>query len=276
MHLTVGFYDDWSTGPATDIISQLAIEAGFTFSVTMLGRPGNCSAAFLEKMGPSCPKSFSPFFEITAQHFDITGPWWAIDHTRLLRQDFAPPWVDNSLALFTVTDKSSVSIDWLGFAAPFTGTTWLAILAVCIMTGISTFMYETGFSKNQTLREIEVGMINSAEGALAAMINGESMEDTVTAPAKMINFSFMFFILVTLAAYTGNTAAFLTVVGSETNAPISKLSDIIDDGYTACAYASDGILEEIGAVIDIAVIDIAVIDIAVIDIAVIDPIIQSD
>jgi hypothetical protein len=251
MHLSIGEWEDTTGGVTVDIAmgrmitKQLSIEAGFTYNIENLGHPRNCTAAFLAMIAPkSCPQSYNQMLTEVLHHYDMAVPWWGITLGRLQHHDFTAAYVDTSLTLFTMTGEEAFGIEWLSFAAPFTGRAWLLVLFMCIVTGVSLFSFED--HRGESLKELEKGIVMKVEQAMQGLISGSHEPTDVphSTAVKMVEVSFSIVVLVVLSAYTANTAAFLTVEASKPSSLVSKLSDIMDKEYTACAFTSDGFIEE--------------------------------
>jgi hypothetical protein len=214
MHLTFGFWQSDDIPMVRMITEQLSIEAGFTYDIELVGEPRNCSAAFLAKTNGSCSESFGAMFFDVLDHYDATGPWWVVTPIRQRGHDFTPPFVDTALALFTTASPEMHTINWLSFAAPFTGEAWLLVLLVCIFTALCMFFYEEGIQPGESLLQMEKDIASKVEQTLEGLIAGMSVSDANSAAGKVTTFSFMFVILVVISAYTANTAAFLTVAAA--------------------------------------------------------------
>jgi hypothetical protein len=207
-------------GMALDILEQLAIETGFTYDVFVLGSPGACTQAYYETVGGECPPTFGPFFNKLMNRFDIAGPWWMKTSERELNHDFAPSYIDNSITLITVTHSIDVGIDWLSWAAPFTGSAWLLIMAMCILTGIATFMFEKGVHFKDKFSDVERGLATAIEEALEGLVIGGSVQEATTTAGKLASVSFTFVILVIIAG----TCVSLPPNGSHDTEPVRPRS----------------------------------------------------
>jgi hypothetical protein len=251
MNLTFGFWDSDDVPMARQIVEQLSVEAGFAYEIALLGKPGNCTSNFLANSNGTCPPNFGEFFFTSLAQYDVGGPWWVVQPSRQRAHDFTPPFADTALMLMTWTSPNDKAIDWLSFAAPFTYNAWLLCFVMCVTTGIAMFVYEDDMCRGQasltkeSLLKLEQGLVHSVEQAVEGLLAGASLTEATSVGGKVITFSFMFVILVVISAYTANTAAFLTVQATKSSAPVSKLSDIKNKGYTACAFKKDGIIEAI-------------------------------
>jgi hypothetical protein len=234
MHLKIAYYNrstdrllvHWEgedlppIGMSVTVLEQIAIETGFTYDLVLVGSPGLCSTVFYEIFGDECPEFFGPFFYKLVEHFDVVGPWWIKTVERQMTVDFSDSYVDTSIALFTIskTEDDAVdtttamgifnrgsNIDWLSWAAPFTGKAWALIIMMCLVTGVSQYFFENGlhfkdkYSRCSTAH-IRGGIWSAIKDSMAGLITGtvDTTKNQSTS-GKLANISFTFVILVVLA-----------------------------------------------------------------------------
>ncbi len=255
-------------GLAVDLMQQLSIEVGFSYEIHDLGSPGNCRLGYsgecplsgecqVDSSG-SCPKTgeWNDFFDHVVQKYDVVGPWWT---QSTLRQrsgltDFLPSFVDNSLVLLTLKVLSKDDkMTWgkaTNFMDPIETPAWALIFFTCVGTGIALVVFDecctdgvSSFrellSKNN-LRDFESKVEARTKQAIAGMLAGSAELGAGSTASKLTSGSFSLFILVVLAAYTGNTAAFLTVSAQSSQLVVSSVEQLEARSETACAFKSDG------------------------------------
>jgi hypothetical protein len=260
MHLKIGFYAHLKNGVAegegVDLLHQIAIEAGFSYELAILGTPGNCSATY--DWGP-CPANYGVFFFDALKHLDVLGPWWSKRSHREAVHDFGHGWVDNSMTIFTLAEIQNSEIDWLNWAHPFTGDAWMLLLLTCVLTGISMFLFEgcqgvdvktlKDSKTDNHARAHELALAGSSaakavESAFEGMMTGGGGSATTTVAGTLVSFSFGFITVIVLAAYTANTAAFLTQRAGGVSMLLKTTDDLQASKLPLCAFSSDGIMEE--------------------------------
>jgi hypothetical protein len=240
-------------GLAMDLLEQLSVEAGFTYEVEDVGPPGECTTAV---KGP-CPATFNELFDYMLTQYDVIGPWWTQSAARAFKNDFLPPFVDNSLALLTLqnTEEKKDVLNLLNFMAPFTYDTWILLTVACLVTGLTMSIFEEccvpgaltvrqfmkDLGSQEGFAEIEQHIEQHVKESLGALLGGNAEMTAVSTAGKCTSASFTFVILVVLAAYTANTAAFLTVLAQSKTTLIRDISDLETNAHlTACAFTKDG------------------------------------
>jgi hypothetical protein len=191
---------EWK-GMTIDLMNQLSIEAGFTYEIDFVGKPGNCTGVsdgmidLMNRTNSSCPQTFDELFKLTVHNYDIVGPWWTQKSERNMYADFSPAYLANDLRLFALnTVPVPESIDWFNFIRPFRNDSWVLIIFTVVVTGIAIFCSEQHMPSRKSFLKDLVAMEHSIGDAMAGLVSGGGLHggsDDVnqgiqTTPGKVI------------------------------------------------------------------------------------------
>ena len=154
-----------------------------------------------------CIDNFFLLWRLTfLRSFNISN--WAKAVSRMKRGiAFPEGWFDSSLILVQHTDPSSEGANMWSFLTPFTFPVWAMIGVAVFATGIMYWMLERLNSKADEAKLENKPLSTIFLSALT--FTGHFDFQPNTHSARILSFSWTFFTLVTVSAYTANLASFL-------------------------------------------------------------------
>ena len=153
-------------------------------------------------------KNWTDLLEWSVQSFDVSVDNWAKTTSRMrLGVAFPEGWYDASLIMVERVDKSSEEVNMWSFLTPFRFPVWAMIFVSVIATGIMYWVLER-LNSNADEAKLENKPLTTI--FLSSLtFTGHFDFQPNTHSAKMLSFSWTFFCLLVVSAYTANLASFL-------------------------------------------------------------------
>ena len=208
----------WS-GFNIDLIQRASELLGFTFELQELSRaPGELD--WNQALLRATPTS------------DLVLSYWARREDRLDAVTMLAGHIDMSATLLARLEErqSSILDSMLSPFAPFSFSLWLGLLAVVILSGLVDYLLEVRIDP-----DAQIGW-NVYEYVAGALFGG--FEYPKSPSSALFQVFLGFFVLVAVAAYTANLAAFLTVTAGSTIS-ITSIHAAMDSSGSApnvCTY----------------------------------------
>jgi hypothetical protein len=110
---------------------------------------------------------------------DIIGPWFNYNSNKSSFSAFITPFLSNKFTILLLKPELvESSTDWLNWARPFTGLTWVLVLAIIVVTGVAVWFFERSdeadedFTGKSNLEGMATGLAISAETFTGAGFRG--------------------------------------------------------------------------------------------------------
>lgn len=187
--------------------------------------------------------ALSPKSNFTACTIDIRkglvdmciGDFWDTVERRFQCSFTAPLYNENFLLATSVSKADSTY--WQMFS-PFDSTLWLGILVSSVVVAVLLYAFERASNEDDYNPEKSAAenIVHSQYLSILAFFAGGFVSTPKTAAGKLVALAWAFMILICVASYTANLAAFLTA--SSLKAPVSGLEDAVNQQMSICTLGA--------------------------------------
>ena len=168
---------------------------------------------------------------------DVVASWWTYDLERIEHLSYLRGHVENSRILVAPSTvnadawEAGMTTKFDNFLKPFTYPLWAIIVIVMFLSGLVNFALEIGHGGrlSESLRSVVHG----------ALYGG--FEESKSRASGLYQVVVSFTILIFVASYTANTAAFLTAEATS-HKQINSHLDLINQGRPACVSKADPVI----------------------------------
>lgn len=177
-------------------------------------------------------KSWTDLLVWEVEHFDIAADYWARNVQRMAKGiSFPLGWYDGSIVMVRSESPQADKFDFWAHLVPFDVLVWVAIVAAIFFTG---GMYCFLERLNQSSDERQLDDKPHITVFLSALtFTGHFEFQPETNAARILSFSWSFWSLIMISAYTANMASFL-VSKNELVARINTIDDAMRTGTPVC------------------------------------------
>lgn len=157
---------------------------------------------------PPAGVSWTELLQWEVQHYDIAVDYWAKSSFRMSRGvSFPHGWYDGSIVMVTRQDVDDEPFDFWAFMVPFEWSVWLSVLVAIFVTGLLYFFMERLDTASDDRHLEDKPLTTIFLSSLTFCGHFEFQPNTV--PSRLLSFSWGFWALVMVSAYTANLASFL-------------------------------------------------------------------
>lgn len=213
-------------GILVDILDEVASRAGFTW------RESFAAVAPLEDGSNT---TWTDMLLWQTENFDISMGYWTRSLTRLAQEvAFAEGWYDSSIVIVERNTKSSDkgTFDMFNFLTPFTRNVWLLICASIILSGMCYWILEWLNEDADEKLQLSDKPLHSIYLASLVFVGHNEYKPT-THSARMLSFSWSFWAVLVVSAYTANLANFL-VSKSADRFTLTSFHDAVAHNIPVC------------------------------------------
>jgi len=226
------------TGMIANVLDELASRAGFSWRNSFVAYN---TTTVDELVGKGSGK-WDRMLKETTSFFDLSVDKWLLTTRRLENETvFLNSWFDASLIL--VDEGDQPDINWTGFAAPFEGRIWLAILTTVLMSAFFMITIES-LEDRRDGRSMKSWISDHLYLTFLAFCQQFLFINPVSTAGRVFLSSFAFWAMLIGATYTANLASLL--VENALTSPVKSIESAMNAKLSICIHegsASQTIME---------------------------------